>query len=163
LIPEAKMGDSRKSAGQSTRDMADRRYKARLWFVLGALAVVIVIIAVASNAVSLGIGGFGVLGLLVLGKLVMDFVDVKAGKMQKEERRAVRGARAEEKIGFILDNLGPDYLAIHDVRSPYGNIDHVVISKRGGVFLVETKAHGGRVSVSGGQLLVNGHEPEKDL
>lgn len=28
---------------------------------------------------------------------------------------------------------------------------------------METKAHGGRVSVTNGQLLVNGHDPEKDF
>lgn len=31
------------------------------------------------------------------------------------------------------------------------------------LFLIETKAHGGKVSVVEGRLLVNGHEPEKDF
>jgi len=83
--------------------------------------------------------------------------------MMKEERRAVRGATAEEKIGSILNNLGEDYVVIHDVPSPYGNIDHIVMSNQGSIFLIETKAHGGKVCVANGQLLVNGHEPEKDF
>jgi hypothetical protein len=49
---------------------------------------------------------------------------------------------------------------IHDVVSPYGNIDHIVLNAQGGIFLIETKAHGGRVSVVDGRLLVNGHDPE---
>ena len=59
--------------------------------------------------------------------------------------------------------LGNDYLVIHDLATPYGNIDHVVIAKQGGVFLIETKAHGGTVWVENGHLLVNGHNPEKNF
>ena len=93
----------------------------------------------------------------------MDYTESKAKRMMKEERRAIRGAKAEERIGSDLDNLGEDFLVIHDIASPYGNIDHIVIGKLNGVFLIETKAHGGRVSVTNGQLLVNGHEAEKDF
>jgi hypothetical protein len=52
---------------------------------------------------------------------------------------------------------------LNDVDSPYGNIDHIVISKYSGIFLIETKAHGGRVEVKGKTLLVNGKNPEKDF
>jgi len=83
--------------------------------------------------------------------------------MEKMERHAIRGAKAEERLASILDDLGEDFLVLHDVPSPYGNIDHIVISKRSGVFLIETKAHGGRVSVVEGRLLVNGHDPEKNF
>jgi hypothetical protein len=38
-----------------------------------------------------------------------------------------------------------------------------VIVKESGLFLLETKAHGGRISVKEGRLLVNGHDPEKDF
>ena len=81
----------------------------------------------------------------------------------KEEKRAIRGARSEEKIGDMLTELSEDYLVLHDIDSPYGNIDHVVFSKRNGVFLIETKSHGGKVTVEGRTLLVNGKLPEKDF
>lgn len=115
------------------------------------------------NSKDLGFGGLGILGLLLLTQFVMDFMEGKANRMMKEERRAIRGAKAEEEIGSLLDDLDEGYLVIHDIASPYGNIDHVVIGKQCGVFLIETKAHGGRVSVANGRLLVNGHEPEKDF
>jgi hypothetical protein len=152
-----------KQAGQSTRDMATRRYKTRIWFVLFMLAAALVILVLVFNSKALDIGGFGFFGLLVLYRLIVDFTEVKAKKMKKAERRAVRGAKAEEKIGSILAQLGPDYRVIHDVVSPYGNIDHIVISQQNGIFLIETKAHGGKVSVVEGRLLVNGREPEKDF
>jgi hypothetical protein len=157
------MSSHSKRAGQSARDMADKRYKSRVWFVLIAAGVVLLILVLVSKSTALGIGGFGVLGLLFLARFIMDYTETRAKRMRREERRAIRGARAEEKIGAVLDSLGENYLVIHDVPSPYGNVDHIVIGKENGVFLIETKAHGGRVSVANGRLLVNGHEPEKDF
>lgn len=69
----------------------------------------------------------------------------------------------EELIGSILEELGADFLVFHDLSSPYGNIDHLVLSKRTGLFLIETKAHGGRVNVVNGELQVNQRPPEKDF
>jgi len=143
--------------------MAERRSKARRWFVLVITGAGLLILLVASNIKVAGAGIIGVFGLLILVRFLTDYMDVRARRMRKEERRAARGARAEERIGAILDELGEDYFVLHDVSSLYGNIDHIVICKYGGVFLIETKAHGGRVYVSNGQLLVNGHEPEKDF
>ena len=59
--------------------------------------------------------------------------------------------------------MGDDYLVIHDVTADYGNIDHVVIGKDGNVFMIETKAHGGKVTIQKDHVLVNGHPPEKDF
>jgi hypothetical protein len=152
-----------KRAGQSTRDMAEKRHRSRVWFVLLTTGAVLLILILISNLKIVGFGGLLVLGLLFLVRIAMDYMEVRAKQMRGEERRAIRGAEAEERIGADLDDLGEDYLVIHDVISPYGNIDHVVIGKQNGVFLIETKAHGGRVSAVDGRLLVNGHEPEKDF
>jgi hypothetical protein len=157
------MNSHNKRAGESTRKMANKRYKSRVWFILITIGVLLLILVLFSNWRAWGISGFGVLILIVLFRLVMDYADAKTRRMVKKERRAVRGARAEEKIGSILDSLGDGYFVLLDIASPYGNIDHIVISKSGGVFLIETKAHGGKVSLVNGHLLVNGHDPEKDF
>ena len=57
---------------------------------------------VAFHSTALGIGGFGFLGLIVLVWLITVYMELKAKRMRREERRAVRGARAEERIGPIL-------------------------------------------------------------
>jgi hypothetical protein len=62
----------------------------------------------------------------------------------------------------MLQELGDRFLVFHDLPSPYGNIDHLVVSREA-VFLIETKAHGGRVSVINGELQVNQKPPEKDF
>jgi hypothetical protein len=58
-----------------------------------------------------------------------------------------RGASGEEHVGRILDGLARDgWLAIHDVNTGRGNIDHVLVGP-GGTLTVETKSHRGRVAV----------------
>jgi hypothetical protein len=157
------MNNQKKRAGQSTREMAAKRYKNRVWLVLLTIGIVLILVFAANNSNALGIGGFGFLGLILLARLVMNYSDARTKTMIREEKRAIRGAKAEEKIGSLLESLGEGYLVLHDVASPYGNIDHIVIGKESGIFLLETKAHGGRVSVKEGRLLVNGHDPEKDF
>jgi hypothetical protein len=155
-------------AGRSTREMADTRYKARVRFILPMVGVVLLLSGIAlynSNSLSkLGLVGVIVLlGVALVMRFVMNFTDAREQKMIREEKRATRGAEGEEMIGAILDSLGDGYLVIHDIVSPYGNIDHIVIGKHAGLFLIETKAHGGRISVVNGRVLINGHEPEKDF
>lgn len=157
------MNNRNKRAGQSTRGMAEKRYKSKAGFVLfmAVLAFAILILLIKPNI--LGIGGLGFLALFFLFLVITGYMDIGTKNMERGERRAIRGAEAEEQIGSNLDDLGEDYLIIHDVASPYGNIDHIVIGKNNGVFLIETKAHGGRISIVDQRLLVNGHEPEKDF
>jgi hypothetical protein len=157
------MNSHQKRAGQSTREMAARRHRKRIWYSLLAIVVVLLIMVIALNPGLMKVGGIGSIGLLIAARWIMNYSDAKDKQMRKEEKRAIRGAKGEEKIGSILENLGEDYLVIHDVASPYGNIDHIVIGKESGIFLLETKAHGGRVSVKEGRLLLNGHDPEKDF
>jgi hypothetical protein len=155
-------------AGRSTRELADRRYKTRVRFILPMIGVVLLLPAILlynSNSLSKWglIGGFVFVGVALVMRSVMKFTDAREEKMIREEKRATRGAEGEEAIGAILDSLGDDYLVLHDVVSPYGNIDHIVIAKHGSLFLLETKAHGGRVSVVNGRVLVNDREPEKNF
>ncbi len=112
---------------------------------------------------ALGIGGLGIVGVIVVARLIIDYTEAAANEMERKEYRAIRGAEAEEGIGSILAALSGDYLVIHDIATPHGNIDHVVIARQGGVFLIETKAYRGRVSAENGRLLVNGHETEKNF
>ena len=152
-----------RQAGKSTRAMAKKRRQSAVWIAVMGIAFVIVVWILLQNSKALEIGGIGILLLLVLLRIVPGIIDQQMGKKLKEEKRAIRGAKGEEKIGELLENLSMDFLVLHDIDSPYGNIDHIVISKTGGIFLLETKAHGGRVEVNGGTLLMNGKLPEKDF
>lgn len=150
-------------AGKSTREMASKRRRNAIIMAVIAMAMILLIGLVLQNSKALGIGGIGVLVLLMLLRIIPDVTDIKLRQKKNEERRAVRGAIAEERVGDLLEQLGEDYCVFHDIVSPYGNIDHVVLGKYNGVFLIETKSHGGKVSVADEIILVNGKPPEKDF
>lgn len=102
-----------------------------------------------------------IFGLLLY--IVLDPIQRKAAAYLDEAKRADKGALAEERAGAILQGANPrEFWVLHDVVYPGGNIDHVVISKRGSVFAIETKSTKGIVDCCGEQLLVNGAPPQKD-
>jgi len=108
--------------------------------------------------------GFGlVMALFFAFKVAMSALEMQVNTKIKEEKRAIRGAVGEEKIGSLLDGLDDEHVVLHDVVCPFGNIDHIVLSRQHGLFLFETKAHGGRVAVVESKIVVNGKPPEKDF
>ena len=152
-------------AGTSTREMAKTRRKSAVWMaVIGFIVFVLIGLYTLAKYRTWAGGGVIVLILVLFGYPVLTrlFTSIVDKKL-KEEKRAVRGARSEEKIGEILAGLPEGFLVLHDIESPYGNIDHIVISKSNGFFLIETKSHGGKVTVDGDALLVNNKSPEKDF
>lgn len=150
-------------AGKSTRKMAQDRRRTTNLILIGVLILTIVLALTIQNWQALGLGGGAVVGLLILLRVLPDLIDKPIKRRIKEERRADRGAAAEEVVGDLLAGLGDDFFGLNDISSPYGNIDHIVIGKGRGVFLLETKAHGGNVEVTDDQLLVNGKLPEKNF
>ena len=150
-------------AGKSAREMARKRRQAAVWIGVIGIAFLVILWILLQNSKALEIGGIGILVLLVLMRVVPGIIDKQVGKKLKEEKRATHGAKGEEKIGELLAGLPEDFRVLHDIESPYGNIDHIVIGKNAGIFLLETKAYGGKVEVNGETLLVNGKLPEKDF
>jgi hypothetical protein len=129
-----------------------------------ALCIAVILFLISTNQnLLVAIGPGGILIMLIILRVAPDFLIGKSKKVDKLERRAIRGAVAEEKIGVLLEELGPDFIVIHDVNSRFGNIDHVVLGKDCGLILIETKAHGGTVTFQENTLLVNGKLPEKDF
>ena len=152
----------RKQAGASTREMERKRWNTGLIINLAGLVVAILILIVFLTNPK-WIPAPVLLVLLVVVLVLPSFISRKVNQKLKESKRAGRGAVAEEKVGELLAELGPDFLVLHDVECAYGNIDHLVIASNGAVFMIETKSHHGKVTVQDGELLVNGHKPEKDF
>ena len=122
-------------AGKSTRDMADSRRSQLLTGGMLAIGAIVILGILLSNSEQLRIGGIGFLVIIAAMRFVLDYFDNYSTKKVKTIRRADRGAYAEEVIGQLLDQLDDDFLVINDVASGYGNIDHVVISRMGGIEL----------------------------
>lgn len=153
------------SSGKSTHQMADNRRKSLLITGLVAFFFLIVVIIFLANPqwIIAIFGSGGILLFLFLFKAIPAWFDGHSSRKAKTIRRAERGAKAEEAVGSLLEKLDDSFIVIHDVESSYGNIDHVVISQRGGIFLLETKSHHGRVTTTDSEILVNGKQPEKNF
>lgn len=125
------------------------------FILLGGLVFVVILALIAQDWRNSGLSGSAVLVLLVMLRILPDMIEGSVRRREKKERQADRGAKSEEAISDLLATLDEDYTVINDVSCPYGNIDHIVIAKHG-VFLLETKAHGGRVEILSDGLLING-------
>jgi hypothetical protein len=148
-------------AGKSTRRMARQRKNRAILYAVAGLAAIALLGVTIQNGSALGAGGILILYaiLLALPRVLEKGVDRRMRRVEDAEL----GAKGEEAVGRILEGLGSDHLILHDVPSPFGNIDHVVIGRDAGVFLLETKAHGGRVDVIQGRLMLNQKPPDKDF
>ncbi|HPH94628.1 MAG TPA: NERD domain-containing protein [Anaerolineaceae bacterium] len=153
------------SSGKSTHQMADNRRISLLKTGLIVIALMIGLIFLLANpqTITAIFGPAGLLAALFLFKALPAWFDGFSSRKAKTIRRAERGAKAEEAVGSLLEKLDHSFIVIHDVETPYGNIDHVVISQRGGVFLLETKSHHGRVTTTDSEILINGKMPEKNF
>jgi len=147
-------------AGQGARKMAFRREV----MVFGIAGVMLLLLWFWSkNVASMAKLGLPAVVVLVVGfRVAIGGLEKKGRYLKKRARDAERGARAEEKVEERLAALPEGYASFHDLSFPGFNVDHVVVGPAG-VFVVETKSHGGKVAGDGDRLLLNGHPPEKDF
>ncbi len=156
-------------AGESVRQMEQQRKKKMLLiaWIVGVLLIVVIALLIFAPSLGLVKGGGGVLIFVLIAILVAtlgpELLRPWIEKQRQSMMRARRGAVAEERIGDLLSQLGNDFIVVHDVPSRYGNVDHIVLSRENGIFLIETKSHRGRVTRSNDMLLINNHPAEKDF
>lgn len=156
-----------KPAGKSTRQMQERHHSRRM-LIAGAILVVgfvfFLILGKFFGYVRNPVVLIGLLvGLFVVLKVAMSFLEKSGKKVKQVEDKFERGAIAEESIGDLLDRLPGENLVLNDVPSRFGNIDHIIISRAKGIILVETKSHRGKITAEGDNLLIDGRLPEKDF
>lgn len=101
--------------------------------------------------------GACVVSVLFVPKIINRRVD----KLERERLNFRKGAVGEAVVGHVLDNFPDDFHVIHDLATPLGNIDHVVIGPSG-VYAIDTKNLKGIVAADGnGGLLLNGKPTDK--
>jgi hypothetical protein len=149
------------NAGRSTRQLADKRYAGRITVTLIGVAGIILLLFLMPNMEGFGLAG--IIAIIIAMQFIMGWTNSETRRYKKLERRASKGAKAEENIGGLLQQLPDDYAVFHDIESPYGNIDHVILNKKDNIFLLETKSYHGEVIHDGNRLLINNKPPEKDF
>jgi len=123
--------------------------------------------AVALGLVAAGFafGQRGLLGLWVsLGGIALLFAVswLSEGRIL-DPLSYLKGMFGEEIVGHLLEALEPlGFLALHDVGTGRGNIDHVVVGPTG-VFAIETKNWKGALTSAGDRLMHNGFDETRAI
>ena len=163
------MGCKRNKAGQWARRIAEHTRSKRKVVAYGGAIAILLCLPFILMCVGLGIIGLGVVGivgivvLIVVINAISSTVESRAKAYRGKEQRAERGARAEEAVEEVLRQLKGPYDVFNDVDTGYGDIDHILLSRGHGVFVLETKSHSGKVTVHNEILLIDEKQPEKDF
>lgn len=93
--------------------------------------------------------------------LAWKYLSKKIKAIENERLSFRKGATGEAIVGFALDNFPDEFRVIHDLTTPHGNVDHVVIGPTG-AYIIDTKNWKGVVAADGnGELLLNGKPTQK--
>ncbi len=126
--------------------------------VAGACAASFIPVAALPTWVRLLLPAVALIGVLLL-KI---WGDRRFRQLNQECKTWRSGASGEILVGNLLRNFPETYYVINDLKTEYGNLDHVVVGPTG-VFVLDTKNCRGVVTADGrGELLINGRKPPKD-
>lgn len=108
---------------------------------------------------------FVIFAVVIVAAVLTSIINAKKRRIIAFERKAARGAEAEESVSSVLEELLPDCRLFHNVKmgNSFGDVDHIVVNRDGVVFLVETKSQKGVVTYNGSTLLIDGNFPRKDF
>lgn len=150
-------------AGLGARQMARGRYVKVCLYAAVILAIPILLLLKSTFFPASGLPGLiGVLAISCAALSAMKYMDRRATHTIKRAKDAERGAAAEEKVALKLNELPEDYFGFHDIGFKGFNIDHIVLGPAG-IFVIETKSHGGNIGARGNTLLLNGKPPAKNF
>jgi hypothetical protein len=98
---------------------------------------------------------------VVAALLSVKWTNKRIKELEADRINFRKGAVGEALVGYILDGFPDDFRVIHDLTTPYGNVDHVVIGPTG-AYIIDTKNWKGVVAADGnGELLLNGKPTQK--
>jgi Nuclease-related domain len=126
-----------RQAGEHAQVTADRLRRRTFLAVLASLTITVLAFLV--------LGGHGP-ALIAVELVALAVILLVPRWIEPDADKWARGAQGERHVGAILEDLGPDWHALHDVSLGRGNIDHVLVGP-GGTFTVETKSHRGHIAV----------------
>jgi hypothetical protein len=93
--------------------------------------------------------------------LIWKWADRKFAVLERDRMNLRRRASGETLVGVVLREFPGDFRVINALKTPFGNLDHVVVGPTG-VFVLETKNWRGLVASDGkGELLCNGRPADK--
>lgn len=158
---EYTMNSKSASAASATHDLTENPLLLPLACALLMVAVLWAFFPALPPAQAVGVGSALILFLAFKG--AVNGWEAKVDTKFAKGNRTTRGAMREPTMGEILDQLGDEYLAIYDVRCQFGNIDHIVLSKGHGAFLIERETSDGRGTAADLAIPGTAKPTEKDF
>jgi hypothetical protein len=156
------MAKHRGVAGDWVRQLELRTFRRRR---KRAFLLLVPVLIASAAGWALWLRGAGFAALLPFGCALIALKSVGRwlDKRLLVEGRIAKGIAGEEEVAEVLGLLDDDTYVYHDVVTPFGNIDHVVLSPCNGLLIIETKPHSGTVAFAGSALVRNGRHLEKDF
>ncbi len=147
---------NKKTPTSYVRKLAHRRRVASRMFLMLTFVILTLAIVMLVGQTLTGESGVVIAATAAILYIIGDKTLNMSDRFYYRARWALKGAKAEEYVAEILAGLKvEDFYVLNDVPSASGNIDHLIIAKHGGIFVIETKSTKGRVTVSGEQLLLD--------
>lgn len=101
--------------------------------------------------------------LLTMLPFLMKYLNKKIKLFENERLNFRKGYVGEAVVGYVLEKFPEDYRVIHDLTTPFGNIDHVVVGPSG-VYIIDTKNWRGIITADGnGEILLNGKQQKPEI
>ena len=91
------MNNQQNRVQQPMREMTEEHYKNRVWFTLLTIGGILIILLVAYEGRSLGLGSIGSVGVWVSARVIANYSDVKIKQMDKKEKELSLVAPGETK------------------------------------------------------------------
>ena len=123
--------------GQSSRMIGERTRNKRKKVAFAALGIAFICLLMIGHAATAWIL---LIPIILVLKITDKYLQSNTKKCRTGERKAERGAKAEETVDGLLTSMEGDFAVFHDVDTGYGDIDHIILSRHHGLILLETKA-----------------------
>jgi hypothetical protein len=159
-----------KVLGESGRYVSDEAARKRGWLlavgilmltILGAAEGFFISLMYRPSTISPASQWAAIIGVLLFMWVVCKVGFRKLETLDKEQLNYQKGADGENIVSRVLAKFPDDFMIIHDLKTPFGNLDHVVVGPTG-VFVLDTKNWRGVVSTDGkGELVLNGKPTSK--
>lgn len=100
--------------------------------------------------------------LLVLLILLSVWAEIRARRLEREQKSYESGAKGENAVSKELARFPNDFYVLNDVSTDFGNLDHVVVGPTG-VYVIDAKNHRGIITTDGKDGLLQNGKPNDKL
>jgi hypothetical protein len=166
------MAEKTEKPGKTARPGAAQRSSSNIsWGVL-IVGIAVVILLFALQETTWGLVTFGIVLVLTVielltnrtetqpqenrSTLITNHPTVKPTQQKANSAKSTPTLHEEETVGELLNSLDEGFDLVNNIHTPAGKIEHLVLSRENGVFVINVCDQIGKIDLSAGTLKVNG-------